>query len=641
MGKKKKKKVVEISDKGRSGNAPYLMDGSRDIFQEFAPSAIAFTTENEIKVENNYVRSFVINGYPARVSLGWMDSFYSYYGDMDVAVHIEPANERTALDELTDKITQYEAQLMSENERGSVKNITVLQSKIQALYDQRARLEQNYENMFHVATLCTMYDHDVKNLTKEAQKFQSKVAGRKMNIMPLTLRQDDGYKSVSPYGINYVNDYYRNLNTGALSTMFPFYDTEVTQLNGTFVGINRSRNTPIFIDFFDRKTMGNSNLFISGASGSGKTYLVSLITMRSALEGVKTVIIDPENEYGRCVDAMGGITISIAPDSNSMMNPFDIDREMIVDEDGNYLGETVDIKGKVAELLNLFGVMFPEDLTSEVKADLSDVAVEMYSDFGFTTNTESLYEDVSLFNEETGQYYHDRVLKTMPTMSDYRNRLIEYADSSEEKLYNLEGIIKSMGLYCKGGIYDLFDCYTTIDFQNFDEAPAIRFDVHAIEDDILRPIGMHIALNWSWNKFIKRDLKTKKRLVCDEAWMMLQKSMKGSDYTALFLEKCARRIRKYNGSLCCASQNFREFVERSEGQSILSNSAVRMFLKQTPDDIQAVGDRFIMSDGEKNFLLMATRGSVLMTINTESVIADVFAFPFEDELISKKYLAQK
>ena len=30
-----------------------------------------------------------------------------------------------------------------------------------------------------------------------------------------------------------------------------------------------------------------------------------------------------------------------------------------------------------------------------------------------------------------------------------------------------------------------------------------------------------------------------------------------------------------------------------------------------------------------------------MTINTESVIADVFAFPFEDELISKKYLAQK
>ena len=120
--------------------------------------------------------------------------------------------------------------------------------------------------------------------------------------------------------------------------------------------------------------------------------------------------------------------------------------------------------------------------------------------------------------------------------------------------------------------------------------------------------------------------------------MMLQQTFAGSDYSARFLENCARRIRKYNGSLCCASQNFREFVSREEGLAVLANSAVRMFLKQEAEDVRAVGDRFILSDGEKEFLLSAKRGDTLIKVNKQSFIAEVFAFPFEDRLITKDYL---
>lgn len=638
MGKKKEEREIVFSEVNQSKNAPYLAAGSRTILEEIAPASIVHTSEHELMVENNYVRTFVINGYPPRVSLGWVDPIYSYFGDMDVAVYIEPADERRALDELTNKITQYEAQYTSEVEKGSVKNITKLQSKISALYDQRQRLEQNYENMFHVATFCSMYDHDLKELNKSAQKFQSRLAGGKRSIMPLTLRQDDGYKTVSPFGRIQIPDFYRNMNTGAVSSMFPFYNSDICHPHGTFVGINKTQSTPVIIDLFNRRVLGNANLFISGASGSGKTYLTSLITMRSALEGIKTVIIDPENEYGPVTDALSGITIRISPNSNSIMNPFDIDKEVVVDDYGNELGETVDLKGKTAEILNLLGVMFPDELTSEIKADISDVLMSMYANFGFTEDPASLYERVEEIGEN-GEYFQGYVYKTMPTMSDFRQALSDYAEQMGS--IGLKNVVKAMSLYCSGGIYDLFDGYSTINLAEFDDTPIIRFDVQGIEDDILRPIGMHIALNWSWNKFVKKDLKTKKRLVCDEAWMMLQRSMKGSEYTSLFLEKCARRIRKYNGSLCCASQNFREFVDRPEGLAILSNSAVKMFLKQTPDDIESVGDRFIMSDGEKEFLLTAGRGNVLLKVNRESFILDVFAFPFEDKLISKEYLRDK
>lgn len=638
MGKKKKQKQIQVSlSENKKIESTLFQDGSRSVRQLFAPSSIQYTSEHELKIENNYVRSFVVNGYPSRVYIGWMDNLYSYRGDMDTAVHIEPSNERTALDELTEKITQYEAQYQTEMEKGSIKNISSLESKIKALYEQRSKLEQNFESMFHVSTSAAMYHKDLKMLNKEAQKFQSRANGLKLGVMPLTLRQDDGFKSTSPFGVNFVGDYFRNMNTGALSTMFPFYNSEASHPNGTFVGINKTSNTPIFINFFDRKKFGNANMFISGMSGFGKTYLTSLITMRSTIDGIKSVIIDPEDEYQKCVDAVHGLTLDIAPNSALCLNPLDIEEEIEVDNDGNPTGRVfVDIKGKISEILNLFGVMFPGMIDSESKAEIAKCLTQMYADYEITEDPESIYENKITFDENTGKYFEGKVHKTMPRLSVAREYITQRAREKENS--RLYSIANAMSLYTKGGIYDLFDCETNIDSYSFENIPVIRFNIKGIEDDVLRPIGMHIVMTWCMNRFIKKDIKTRKRLVCDEAWMMLQRTMAGSDYTALFLENCARRIRKYNGSLCCTSQNFREFVSREEGLNILSNSIVKIFLKQSEDDIDACGSRFKMSSGEREFLLSARRGEALIRMDRESYIAGIFAFPFEDKLISKNYL---
>ena len=648
MAKKQTKTKIVKMEEDKS-NSHYLADGSRTEEQLIAPSSIQYTSEHELKVENNFARSFVINGYPSRVQIGWMRDFYGYDGDIDVSVFVVPSNERTALDELTEKITQYEAQLATEQEKGSIKNTTALQSKLEALYQQRSKLEQNYESMFHVSTFCTIYNHELRELNKEAQKFQSRIAGKKMSVMPLALRQDDGFKTCSPYNLPTIHDFYRNVNTGALSTMFPFYNSDVNHPGGVFIGRNRLLRTPVYINFFNKSYLGNANIFISGASGSGKTYLTSLLTLRSALDGVRTVIIDPENEYGPVTNAVSGITIKIAPDSGNMMNPFDIDEEIIVDEKGNPTGQrVVDIKGRVSELLNLFSVMYSgsvggETLSGPLQADISEVLMQLYADFGFTSDPDSLYDTTPILDKETGQYMHDKRLRKMPTMTDFKNALHLYMESKRETLVNMEEIMrfeKLLTLFTKGkgGIFDLFDCETNFGGLNINDTPVIRFDIQGIEDETLRPIGMHIVLTWIWNKFIKKNVTVKKRVVADEAWMMLQQTFAGSSYTARFLETCARRIRKYNGSLCCASQNFREFVARQEGLAVLSNSAVKMFLKQEAEDVQAVGDRFILSDGEKEFLLSAGRGDTLIKVKKESFVCDVYAFPFEDELISKEYL---
>lgn len=640
---------VEYREFSSINNGSVFKDGSRTVEQLLSPASVIYTSENELKIENNYVKGFVLNGYPSQVFVGWMNNFYYYNGDMDVAVFIEPKNERTAIDELTAQITKYEAQYMTEVEKGSIKYITDLRNKIDILMEQRAKLEQNFERLFHVTTLCDIFRKDVKELNKDAQRFQSGLSGSMMSIMPLDLRHDDAYMSCSPFGMLSINDFARNMNTGALGTMFPFYNSEVNDDSGTFIGINAHNNTPILINLFNRKAFGNANLFISGASGAGKSYFTSLIIMRSVLEGVRHCIIDPENEYGKATDALGGVSIRIAPETSfdnepnfegkksHRINPFDIDEEVETDDYGRETGRRyVDIKGKSTELLTLFGIIIPDLLDSEVRAEMSNCLIELYKRFTFTENVESLYEEKNVFNTETGEYRRGKVLKIMPTMSDFRQILLERAnETGSDKLMS---VVNALSLYCKGGSVDLFDCHSTINFSDIEKAPIVRFDVKGIENDELRPIGMQVALTWAWNKFMKKDASEKKRIVCDEAWMLLAQAMKGSDYTANWLQNMARRVRKYNGSLCCASQHFREFTGRPEGQAILSNSAVRLFLKQTPEDIQAVGERFIMSDGEKGFLLSAAVGDMLIKVGTESAKAKVYAFPFEHELIKKEEL---
>lgn len=633
--KKNQEQIVNLSKKSKQTNE--LSKGCRDITQLLSPSSIIYTSENELKVENNIARSYVVNAYPPQVYLGWLDDLYSYRGDNDVAVNIEPISERIALDEITREITKYQTQLMIESENGNISNIQMLRDKVEALVNQRASLQRNQERLFSVTTTTCLYGTDVKSLNKSAQILQNRFAGKYVGLMPLYLRQDDGFKSTSPFGYNAVPDYARNMNTGALATMFPFYNPNMTNSKGVFLGIDDITETPVVIDFFDKTEYPNANAFISGVSGFGKSFLLSLINMRSALEGIRTAIIDAEGEMEKSVLACGGTVIKLGQGSDAMINIMDIDEEVELDTNGNPTGRVyVDIKGKVAELLSFFGVLIPEYIAdSTFKSIFSDILATLYYQFGFSEDVNSLYENSSSFNKETGEYRQNKVLKTMPRLSDIKQALYNYGVSTNNNYFI--NCANTLLMYCEGGIYDLFDCYTNIQ-ADMKKVPLISFDVSKAEEGTIRPIAMQVALSWCWSKFIKNDLNTKKRIVVDEAWLLLKENLVGSNYTAFFLENTARRIRKYNGSLLCASQNFKEFTHRPEGLAVLNNSIVKIFLRQSDQDIEAIGSNFLLTAGELDFVSTAQRGRALIKVGKNSSTVSVTAFDFEKELIEKAYL---
>lgn len=644
MMKKKKKSsenVVVISDDSiNQDTQDVLQFGTRSIDDMIAASSIKLH-EDDMEIGTNCMRVFALKGYPAGVGNGWLDDLYNYNGDMDVAIDIEPADDRKALDDLTAKITQYEAQLATENERGNIKHTTDLQAKISSLYEQRARLEQNVENMFHIQVLSMLYTGDVKELNKESQKLKSRLVGRKVVLEDLGLRQDAAFRTALPFTKQmYINEFYRNMNTGAASTMFPFYNSEISHRNGVFFAINTMTATPIYIDMYNKSLLDNANMSVFGKAGSGKTFFVSILTLRSALTGIRTVILDPEGEYGLVTERVNGSSIIIAPKSSDSeqhcMNPFDIEEEEETDDNGKPTGRVVvNMKEKVASLLNLITVMCQGTLNPDIRSDIAMILTETYMQAGITDDPASLYVKSQQYDPASKKLTHGMHKKEMPTLSDFHALLVKYAkESGKEDLIKCADTLK---MFIKGGVYDLFDCHTDVNVD-FNNAPVVRFDLSQLEESVLRPIGMFVALQWAWEMFAKKNPYVKKRIVVDEAWMFLKESMAGADYTADFLENCARRIRKRNGGLCVASQGFREFANSKQGQAVLQNTTVKCFMKQDSTDIMSVQDSFQLSDGEREYLLRLRRGEMLIKMQEESSEAYVFSFDFERKLIQKEYL---
>lgn len=644
--KKTEKKLAQIAnfevvDFNSSHELPEILENGVPTLKDMiAPSCFNRENPDHLMVGNKYVRSFIMAGYPKLISVGWANSLYNYEGDLDMSIYVNPMDERIALDELTNKITQFEAQLSTELEKGKTRNLTRLRSQINDLYEERSKIEQNYISMFGIQMVMNLYADSLGGLDKESQLLDNSLKGQRVKIMPMYLKQDDGYKSALPFGKTYLPKNYRNFSSEALTACFPFYNAEISHENGVFIGVNLQTTTPIYMDFYDRQLLNNGNITVFGVAGSGKTFLVSLLTMRSALIKIRTAIVDAEGEFRTITEALGGKVISISPGNKGesmCMNPFDIEDEDEVDDSGKPTGKrVVKIKEKIADLLNLIGVMVGS-LSQEQRSLVSHAIAKVYEDYGFTEDAASLYESEAILNENL-EFIHSGQKKRMPQISDLLRKL-ENLTEEQEHFKSLTSVTNALRMFAADGVYGMFDVQTSPELVNIKDAPVVSFDVSQLEESILRPIGMYIALSWIWEKFCKKNISIKKRVLCDEAWMLTNKNMAGHEFTSQFLENVSRRIRKRNGGLLVASQNFKEFADNPQGQAVLTNASVNIFMRQNTTDINDVQEIFHLSDGEKNFLTSAGKGEFLLKTNGESSVGYAVPTQFEKTLIEKKTIA--
>ena len=378
-----------------------------------------------------------------------------------------------------------------------------------------------------------------------------------------------------------------NLNTGPLSTSFPFISADVTSNQGILYGINRHNNSLIL---FDRFSMENANMVIFAKSGAGKSYTVKLEALRCMMMGAEVIVIDPENEYRYLAEAVGGSFIKISLTSPNHINPFDI-----VDEPGVEMADI--LRNNIASLIGLFRIILKQ-VTPEEDTVLERAIKETYAIRDITENTQK--EEIPKLS--------------FPLLDDFY-----------EVLRNMNGgedLAMRMEKYTKGIFSGFLNNPSNITLNN----KLVVFNIRDLEEE-LRPIAMYMVLNFIWKEI---RINVKKRLILvDEAWVMMQ-----NDDAARFMFSIAKRIRKYFGGLTTITQDVSDFTSSRYGKAIVSNSSIQLLMRQSQSSIDVISDTFYLTDREKYLLMESGVGEGIFFAGNKRAAIKVVASYGEDKIVT-------
>ncbi|MBO8172385.1 MAG: DUF87 domain-containing protein [Bacillaceae bacterium] len=587
-----------------------------------------------------FLRPFYLTraGWPRKLSTGWLRELYSY-GEIDTMVHISKTPRREAVRSLQNLLTILQTNLNAELKRGNIDQISDLETRIEDTRILRDEISFMLNDQYFVAVQAVLYSDSQEELDRQSKLLEDEMAGRQIHLRSAFLRLLDGWKSVLPLGINRMKDTYRNLDRKALGTLFPFASSELRFCGGIPLGINMQTGNQVFYNAF-AEHINNYNLSVFGVSGSGKSFTIKALTARSVLDEIRSVLLDPEGEYRGITQLLGGIYVPLKEDTNIVINPcaMTVEEEAHKTQEGKWIRrKRVPVREKISELLGFFDVLMSgtgegEGLNTFESAILDDCIQKYFHRLGINENAESLYEKRSVKKE--GTIYYDRVRKPEPELSGIYETLIkEYTREQGGERFpdpHAERLIAGIRPYLKGNSRGIFDGQTFLgEWQQNDEtaldtAPIICFDISQLEEGFLRPLAFHVCLTWTWEYFVKKEKKQKKRVVADEAWMLVD-----HEQTLKFLEKMSRRCRKRNASMTIASQDFHKFARNDRARAVLQNSSALLLLKQNAMDIPLIEDTFQMSQGEMEIILSAGPGEGVFRVGMETVWMQVDASKHE------------
>ena len=542
------------------------------------------------------------------------------------------------------EITEIVSEIIVAEDRGDVNRARTLSNKKAELEQLRDQIEAGYNSVFSASIITTLFSYSKEDLDTSTEKLSSVMGKTLLTLKPAWALQDEAFISNMPYNENKMTTYH-TFDRNSMGTVFPFFNSMVGHNTGIPLGFNLQTGLPIIYDNFSRQ-LTNYNMVIFGKSGAGKGVTIKVITARSyVLQGIETLALDVEGEYGVVAESLGGISIVISPTSKTVINIFDLETEIILDEITQKEKRVLNVESKVEDVTQAIltmakGSTKSKEVNEITKQIISEVASEEYRALGINSNPSSLYEntnDKSIANNFLGSKK-----KKMPTLGSWYRRLQKTAEEStnDDYRFHFSYLLKVMKQYIReyGGQLAYFDGQSTFDLA--DHIPFINLDISQLEERFARPLAQQILLSWVWEKYVKKNSEdkkkaNKKRVIVDEAWMLLP-----FPEAVDFLNTMARRARKRNVSLALVSQRFQDFYEMSAVQAVLTSSDTKLFLAQDNAEIDYIRETFKLSEGEASFLATCTVGKGLLKIGEDTTILSIeptqMEFDFVDTNINTK-----
>ncbi len=525
---------------------------------------------DHLVIDGVYIRTLYISGYPFTASSGWLDSIINFNHDTDISYHLYEVSALHALPKLHRKITELESTRRSMMQAGKIIGSEIT-DPLESAIELRDKIQRGQEKLFQMSIYVAIRAESLDELNKTTKLLEATMSARLFYSKTARYQQLEALQSILPRGEDLLSQK-RNLDSSSAALTFPFMSSELVQESGILYGVNKSNNSLVILDRF---SLHNANSIVFAQSGSGKSYTTKVEILRQLMQGTKVLVIDPEREYKRLSETVGGTYIKLSAKSKEKINPFD-------------LATTFHTKGDLAEhVQDLTAVidLMAEGLDKREKAAVDKAILKVYKK---AKEEQPLLEDLYAELHSLGQ--------------------LQLCERLEK--------------YITGSSSEIFNSHTNIELDN----RLVIFDIKDMPAN-LRPIMMLIISN-----FIQNQVKAKpekRMLVIDEGWLLLQ-----HEQSARFIAGLVRRARKYYLGVSFISQQADDFLKSDYGRAIASQSALRILMRQDTTTIKTVVSEFNLSEYEQQFLLTCERGDALIIADQNHVAVKVVASDKEHPLIT-------
>jgi len=562
-----------------------------------APASIEFKS-GYFMLGTRWCKTLYIYAYPRSIYTGWLSAIINLDEVLDLSMFVYPVDSQIVMNNLRKKVTQLEASMSLNAEHGKIRD-PALEAQYQDAEELRDQLQTGMEKFYRFGLYVTIYAGSQDELDFATHKVET-VFGQQMVLTKVaSAQQEQGLNSTVPQFIDDLK-IRRNMNTGAISTSFPFTSADLTQDNGILYGVNMHNNGLVI---FDRFSLENANMVVFAKSGAGKSFAVKLEALRTMMMGADLIIIDPENEYDRLCDAVGGSYIHLSLNSDTRVNPFDLPQVVDTDE-----GESSDALR--ANLVTLHGLLRLMLGAGQVSADGS--VVNILSPGEEADIDQALIDTYARVGITSDPLTHR---STPPVMADLYDTLAHMGGNGPE-------LAQRLRQYTTGTFAGIFSQQSNVSINNH----MVVFNIRDLEDE-LRPVAMYIVLSHIWN--VVRTQKKKRMLIVDEAWQL----MKWPD-AASFLFSIAKRARKYYLGLTTISQDVEDMMSDQMGRAIVANASMQILLKQSATAVDILGQVFKLTEEELKRLANFPVGQGLFFAGQSHVHIQIIASQTETDLIT-------
>jgi len=572
-----------------------FLKGMTTLRDLIAPSSLEIHSSH-FRIGTKYGRTMYIYGYPRELYTGWLSGLINIDQVLDISMFIYPVETEVVLNNLRKKVTQLEADMAISSEKGKTRD-PAREAALQDAEELRDQLQVGAERFFRYGLYVTIYADSLEELGFVQHSLETLFGQQLVYSKTASSQQEQGLNSTVPQMTDQLQ-IRRNMNTGAISTSFPFTSADLTQEKGVLYGINMHNNGLVI---FDRFSLENANMVVFAKSGAGKSFTVKLEALRSMMMGADILIIDPENEYQKLSDAVGGSYIRLSLSSDTRINPFDLPKVIDNEEADDALrANLVTLHGLLRLMLGGTQVTAAGQamsaLTPAEEADLDQGLIDTYARAGITS-------DPLTHNS------------TPPTISDLYDTLLHMGGTGP-------ALAQRLRKYTSGTFAGIFSQQSNIDINN----TMVVFNIRDLEDE-LRPVAMYIVLSHIWN--ITRTIQRKRMLIVDEAWQLMK-----YDDSANFLFSLAKRARKYFLGLTTITQDVEDFMGSKMGRAIVANSSMQLLLKQSSSAVDVLGDVFKLTEEERKRLANFPVGQGLFFAGQNHVHVQIIASQTETGLIT-------